>query len=372
MKSPILITSDALASVHPDWNIVTAPLADGGDGFCETLVHLANGTFQNVDVSGPLGHPTRATYGLVDVSNICGAAQERLSLPSGAKTLAIVELAQSSGIALVPLAQRSPWTTSTFGLGQVIRHAAENGANAILVGLGGSSSNDLGLGVLQAVGFTFKDAMDKPIESRPTPENWRHIASIAEPSTAMPIPVLIACDVETPLLGPNGAAAIFGKQKGLLPEDLAALEAQSHTMADKLCEACGHNAGTSNTSGSGAAGGTAFGLMVGLGGRILPGAALVFAWANLDEALAQADTVLTGEGRFDNSSLQGKGPGALAVQASQAGKAVYVFAGSLGTFENGACSNLSLAAISPEGMPIEEALANTETNLRNTIQAAFT
>lgn len=365
------IAAKALSQVQPNWKIVTAPLADGGDGFCETLTNLANGEAHTVNVSGPLGQETNATYGIVDAANISNAAKAMLRISGAPQALAIIELAQSSGIALVPNSQRSPWSTSTYGLGQVIQHAVKNGANAILVGLGGSSSNDLGLAALQSLGFTFTTHSGGLMNEPPVPNRWSQIASITKPEKSFPVPVYIACDVENPLVGPNGAAAIFGPQKGLHPEDFESLDSQSKAIANLLCEACNRSPNILDTKGTGAAGGTAFGLMVGLGGKIISGAELVFAWSNLDEELATADIVLTGEGRFDNSSLQGKGPGSLALRATAAGKSTHVFAGSIGDFETSLPHDIFLTAISPNATSIDVAIANTEVNLRTAIQTTF-
>ncbi len=364
------VAAEALASVQPDWRIETAPLADGGDGFCQTLTELSDGEFQKTIVIGPTGEDVEAQYGIIDTAKLQPGARAMLNLPVGTSKLAIVELAQSSGIALVPQDRRSPWTTNTHGLGQTIAAARESGADAALVGLGGSATNDLALGALQALGFRFMDRHGNALAGLPTPERWPEIQKIQPPEREGDLPLRIACDVENPLLGPNGAAAIFGPQKGLMPEDLERLENETARMAELLCKAVNYGAQSLNTPGTGAAGGAAFGLMIGLGGRIVPGAELVFAWSDLEEKLARAELVITGEGRFDASSLQGKGPGALAAKARAAGKTLRVFAGSCGPLPDLSLAGL-MQAISPEGMPLAQALAETSANLARCVRSSF-
>ncbi len=362
--------AEALTLAQPSWKIETSPLADGGDGFCDTLTRLCHGEFQDCLVSGPLGQETTARYGLVNTAKISPAAAKRLCLPGQTSTLAIVEFAQSSGIALVPQDLRSPWTTSSYGLGQTIAHAQTNGADAILVGLGGSATNDLALGALQAIGYRFLDANDEPIETTVAPSKWDEIKSIQAPDAACRLPIRIACDVENPLLGDLGATAVFGPQKGLLPTDFEKLEAEMQRLATLLCQATDSELQSMNTPGSGAAGGAAFGLMLGLGGKLVQGAELVFDWSDLHAKLDAADIVITGEGRFDASSLQGKGPGSLATLCLAREKEVLILAGSLGELPSPELTSRA-RAISPESMPLAQALAETEKNIRASIAEEF-
>lgn len=360
----------ALATVQPTWEIATSPLADGGDGFCDTLTQLCQGSFRTCHVTGPLGQPTEATYGIVNVSQITAKARRRLRLPPDSEKIAILEYAQSSGIALVPQDSRSPWTTTSYGLGETISHAQSQGADAILIGLGGSATNDLAIGSLQALGYTFHDHNSQPLTAPLVPKNWKDIAKILPPSEPPKLPIRIACDVENPLLGPNGATAVFGPQKGLDPADFQSLEAEMSRLAHLLCQAKNTDIQTMDTPGAGAAGGAAFGLMTGLGGQLVAGAELVFDWSNLNQKLTSADLVITGEGRFDSSSLQGKGPGSLAKQALAQGKEVLVLAGSLGDLPNPEMAKLA-RAISPPELPLAQALAQTEANLKTAIQSHF-
>jgi glycerate kinase len=239
-------------------------------------------------------------------------------------------------------------------------------AGAILLGVGGSATNDLGLGALAALGFKFFAANGTPI-TVPTPDTWERITRIEPAKLDLP-PVFIACDVTNPLLGPRGATATFGPQKGLAPADVPKLEAQMARMAALLCAACGQPLTLADTPGTGATGGFPFGLMVGLGAKIIPGSALVSAWLDLPARLAAANLVITGEGRFDATSLGGKGPGALVAEARRLGKPAHVFAGSV---DLPALSGVEGHAISPKDLPLAEALPRTAEFLAATVQRIF-
>jgi glycerate kinase len=341
----------AVRARHPDWELDLCPLTDGGEGFCATLTATAQGRLQPVEVIGPRGARTIAPVGLVDWAIIPPAARHQLDPARTGGRLAVVDLPSASGLALLAPGQRDPWRTTTFGTGELLRHAADTHVGAILLGIGGSATNDLGLGALAALGCRFFSAKGALI-SLPVPSTWARITRI-EGRAALP-PVFIACDVTNPLLGPRGAAATYGPQKGLRPEDLPRLEAQAARMAALLCDACGQPPTLAESPGAGAAGGIGFGLMVACGAKLVPGFDLVTAWLDLPARLAAADLVLTGEGRFDATSLEGKGPGGLVAAARRLGKPVHVFAGSLGLPEDD-----HLHAITPAGLPLAEALPRT-------------
>lgn len=364
------VAAEALREAQPNWEIATSPLADGGDGFCDTLTRLCDGIFCETEVHGPVGEPAIARYGIVETSKISPSAAERLNLPAGTKTLAIVEFAQSSGIALVPPEKRSPWDTTSYGLGESLKHAIGSKADAVLIGLGGSATNDLALGALQAFGFSFLDADGASITEPLTPQIWSKVVRVTAPESAFPFPVRIACDVVNPLLGSNGATAIFGPQKGLKSTDFSRLESEMQRLANLLCDATSTSIQSMDTPGAGAAGGAAFGLMLGLGGELTPGAELVFDWSSLDEKWQKADLVITGEGRFDASSLQGKGPGSLATLSIEGGKELLILAGSLGDLPRADLGTFA-QAISPKHLPLPEALAATADNIRAAIKRNF-
>jgi glycerate kinase len=342
--------ADALRAKHPDWTLDLCPLTDGGEGFAELLSAGGRGTLEPVAVSGPRGGAFSAPLGLVPCTQLPAAARQRLGLGSEG-VIAVAGLAAASGLALLPATERNPWHATTAGTGQLLAAAAAKNPAAILLGVGGSATNDLGFGALAALGLRFIDAFGQPIES-PVPSRWHQIVRI-EGRVRLP-PVFIACDVTNPLLGQKGATVTFGPQKGLPPTDVLDLETRAARMAELLCDQCEKPRSLATTPGTGAAGGISFGLMVAAGAKLVPGFDLVSEWLDLPVRIRAADLILTGEGRFDATSLGGKGPGSLAAQARRMGKSTQVFAGSLGVEEDRAHH-----AITPPGMPLAEALPRT-------------
>jgi glycerate kinase len=349
----------AVRDVHPDWDIDLCPLADGGDGFVEVLTRAAGGQFHRTKVTGPRGGQVEASFGVADVPP---AVREIV----GARRVAIVEMAQASGLALLPPAQRDPWQTSTRGTGELLRAAANAGVEGILLGVGGSATHDVGLGALSILGLSCHEVDGKRVEL-PIPQTWAAVASISGKIDPSLPPIVIACDVNNPLMGTFGAANVFAAQKGMLPEDFTRLEYMTGRMAALLTTNAGKHPLLCETPGTGAAGGLAFGLHCAAGAKLAPGAELVTAWLDLDARLARADLVLTGEGRFDATSLQGKAPGALAQRALAAGKRVHVFAGAV----SGTLPGAHLHAITPESQSLPEALRATAANLRAAVRAAL-
>jgi glycerate kinase len=384
------LTARALRGRHGDWSLDLCPLADGGEGFAEILTAAAGGKMTRTPVTGPRGDRIEAAFGLVSLDHIPPAARTLLALdfpvppsptlrppqstprpsPSPLATddrVAVIEMAAASGLALLPPELRDPWRTTTQGTGQLIRAAAEAGAAGVLLGVGGSATNDLGLGALDALGLEFFPAGGEK-KSPPFPAEWSGLAQISGGVPASIPPIRIACDVTNPLLGANGAAAIYGPQKGLRPEDRRRLEHESARLALMLCSHCHQPDALMDVPGAGAAGGLPFGLMTAAGARLLPGFDLVAAWLDLENRIAAADLVITGEGRFDASSLSGKGPGAVAARAQALGKPVHVFAGSVTT---AASTGLMLHAITPAGTPLAQALREAGANLTAAVQAAW-
>lgn len=358
----------ALRKVHPDWEIDECPLTDGGEGFVEILTRAGGGTLRSFDVIGPRGQRVSSNYGRVKlerlpmgVRKIFGLDQKTLS----DRVVSIVEMASASGLALLPTDARDPWQTSTIGTGELLREAAKDSA-AILLGIGGSATNDLGLGALIALGYEFIGS-DGQTVFNPVPSTWAHLAQIRGKLIENFPPLFVACDVTNPLLGPNGCAAVYGPQKGLKAEDRPRLETLSAKLADLLCAHTHQSPALRDVPGAGAAGGISFGLMAAAGAKLLSGSDLMMDWMELPARIRNADIVITGEGRFDASSVQGKGPGAVIAQAIAAGKNVHVFAGQVTTQLAGA----SLHPISPLDWTRERALAATPTSLAATIRSVF-
>lgn len=371
------IVRDVIQRERPGWRVDMAPLTDGGDGFCRILTDVVGGSFQSRWASGPRfegGTPlssVEASIGRVELASLPRRARDSLDLPAGARRLAIVELASVNGLALVPRDRADVWQSSTYGTGELLQAAAQLEVDAILLGVGGSATSDLGLGALGALGFEFLDAADRNV-GIPVPALWGDVVRITGELARLP-PLRIACDVASPVFGAFGAATVFGPQKGLSLADVPRLEAEGERLATLLCEHVGASADYLTRPGAGAAGGIAFGLAVAAGARLVPGSELVSAWLALEQRLRACDCVITGEGRFDESSWAGKGPGAVVVAARAAGRPCVVFAGSVASGITAAPSALEpaceLVAISDPAEPLERALLETELNLARSVRA---
>jgi glycerate kinase len=366
------LAARALRARHRGWQIDLCPLTDGGEGFAPILTRAAGGQTIPFKVMGPRGGLVDAHLGIVAGAKIPDPARELLQLPVRAlrslSTVAVIEMAAASGLHLLPKEQQDPWQTTTYGTGQLIRAAAELGAAAIVLGVGGSATIDLGLGALAALGLEFRSATTGKVRP-PVPARWEDIVGLeGEVYRAIP-PVCIACDVTNPLFGRNGAAAIYGPQKGLAPKDRPRFEAAMRRMARLLRRHCGGLRLASGARGAGAAGGFPFGLMVGAHARLVAGFALVSAWLDLPARVAAADIVITGEGRFDATSFSGKGPGAVAASARALGKAVHVFAGQLGAGVS--AGGWRLHRITPPEFPLDQAQREAPELLAHAIRSAF-
>jgi glycerate kinase len=324
-------------------------------------------------VRGPLveragGSSVTAPIGVIELEVLPPRARELLALDAGARRLAVVEMASASGLALVPRERMDVWRSSSCGTGELLAAARALAVDAILLGVGGSATSDLGLGALDALGLEFTSTDGERL-SPPVPELWPRLAQIAGSLQPGLPPLRIACDVESPVFGPRGAAAVYGPQKGLRPEDLERFEAQAVRVARLLVEHLGVGAELAQRPGAGAAGGIAFGLSAAMGARLVPGSALVAAWLGLEARLRDADWLVTGEGRYDESSESGKGPGALVAAARAARRPAVVFAGAVSagcqTSAEGSCEFI---AISDPALSLDRALADTARNLGRSVE----
>lgn len=365
---------EGLRAANPAVEVDLAPLTDGGEGFVEVLAITRSASVRTTSVPGPLGEPVMANWALVPArsldSGVLGALQLTAETLAG-RPLAVLEMAQAAGLEQVLPAQRNPWLTSTRGFGMLLTTAAGAGAGAILVGLGGSATNDLGLGALAALGLTGTDRTGCDLTPL-HPATWHRLAAFnGHPLLPGNPPVRLACDVTHPLLGPLGATATFGPQKGLPADDVGPLDALADRVAHMLIDHVGSSATTLNEPGAGAAGGLGWGLRAGLGARVrlVPGFDLVGAWLELPARVARADLVITGEGRFDATSLGGKGPGRLIQLAHTLRKPIRVLAGSVA---EGLTTHLPahlpahhITAITHPGESLAQALPLTDQRLRN-------
>ena len=354
--------------VFGDEAVVThAPLTDGGEGFCPILTTVADGYLEHHTVSGPQGEDVEAPIGWVDLETLPESILKGFGEVGG--KLAIIEMASAAGLEQVPADQRHPKHCTTRGIGELIRIAVAKNAGAILLGIGGSATSDLGLGALEALGIQFPDT------KRITPEKWVDVTSVTGFIDLKLPPIFIAGDVDNPLLGERGAAAVYGPQKGLQPNEIEAFDADAERLADLLCLHFGPSMERKEAPASGAAGGMGCGLKVACGAEFVPGFELVQSWLDREMKVAIADLVLTGEGKFDTSSLAGKGPYSLIESAAKAGTPVIVLAGKA---ENDAAAaiterfpNNRVYSVTPDGWSLVDALAHGATNLETTAEAAL-
>ena len=297
--------------VNPQTEVVIKPLADGGEGTVSALIEGMNGQEVTIPVTGPLEEKVQATYGVI--------ADQKL---------AVIEMSEAAGLTLVPPAQRNPLFTTTYGVGELILDAAEKGCRHFIIGIGGSATNDGGAGMLQALGFDLLDANEKPIAL-----GGQGLAELKEircdrvPEVLQECEFRIACDVTNPLCGPNGSSAVFGPQKGATKDMVADLDGWLMNFA-KVAQAQFPKADPL-APGTGAAGGLGFAFQAFLQGKLEPGIDIVLETIALEEALLDADLVITGEGRLDEQTAMGKAPVGVAKLAKKHGKTVIAFAGSV-------------------------------------------
>lgn len=333
-------------AVYPDAEMALCPMADGGEGTVDAVLAAAGGERRELTVQGPLATAVQAHWGLLEDGS------------------AVIEMAAASGLHWVPSAQRDARVTSSYGTGELIRAALDAGAKRIILGLGGSATNDGGSGLLRALGARFLDAGGN--ELRPggaALATLQRVDLSALDARLQDVQVDVAADVDNPLCGPRGASAVFGPQKGANPEQVRELDAALARLAEVVGEALGED--FSNFPGVGAAGGLGFAAKAFLGARFRPGIELVAELSGLAEAVAGADLVITGEGRLDAQSLHGKTPVGVARVAQAQGVPVIALAGSLGegyqrVREAGIEASFSLA---PGPISLEHACAHAAEEL---------
>ena len=303
--------SRGILKVLPASKITQLPIADGGDGTLEAVVEGTDGKIVRARVLDPLGKKIFAEYGL-----------------TGDGKTAVIEMSRASGLALVPTSQRNPMLCTSYGTGQLIKAALKRGVKDIILGIGGSATVDGGVGALQALGIEFLDRRGKPV-------GWggNGLKSISriDPGAVNPLleqaRILVACDVDNPLVGPRGSAAVFGPQKGATPGMVRKLDQYLGKLGRLIQRTTGRD--VLQVAGSGAAGGIAGGFMGLLGAQLSPGSDLVFELLRVEEQVRKADLIFTGEGQIDFQTPFGKGPGMLAKTAKDAGVPVIGIAGSV-------------------------------------------
>lgn len=343
--------------VYPEAQVCVRPLADGGEGTVETLIQGMGGTIVSCRVTGPLGRPVDCEYGILQ----------------DGKT-AVIEMAKAAGLTLVPVEKRNPLMTTTYGVGEVIRDAVKRGCRRFIVGIGGSATNDGGAGMLQALGFSVLDKMGNQIGF-----GAGELMRIDRVGSENAMPELlecnfrVACDVTNPLCGLKGASAVYGPQKGATPDMIRDMDAGLKHFARVSGEV--FPSADAEYPGTGAAGGLGFAFQAFLNGVLESGVIIILEETGLAEYLQDADYVITGEGRLDGQTVQGKAPVGVAGLAKEYGKPVIAFSGGVAA-DAGLCNNAGIDAFFPivrSTVSLAEAMKeeNAVRNMADTVEQVF-
>ncbi|AJJ03470.1 glycerate kinase family protein [Yersinia pseudotuberculosis] len=299
------------SEIFPQAEYIKLPMADGGEGTVESMVAATGGELVNVEVTGPLGAPVKAFYGWM-----------------GDGETAVIEMAAASGLHLVAPEQRNPLITTSYGTGELILAALNHGARKIILGIGGSATNDGGAGMMQALGVQLSDQQGKALTV-----GGAALAQLVDIDLSQlddrlaQTDILVACDVDNPLCGAKGASAVFGPQKGATPERVQQLDAALQHYGEKIEQVTGKS--VINVAGAGAAGGMGAALFGLLNARLQPGIEIVTEALKLAAAVQEADLVITGEGRIDSQTIYGKTPVGVARVAKRFDIPVIAIAGSM-------------------------------------------
>lgn len=354
-----MAAAEGIRRVIPDAAVEVRPLADGGEGTVEALVAGMEGETVHVQITGPLGEPVDCVYGLISnagdphsedkgdsiSAGDAGSSSVSVDHPAQSAT-AVIEMSGAAGITLVPEDRLNPLEATTYGVGEVIRDAIRRGCRNFIIGIGGSATNDGGVGMLQALGWSFCKADGNEI-----PHGARGLKSLQYIDDRNVIPELsectfhVACDVNNPLCGENGCSAVFGPQKGATPDVVRKMDAWMAHYADVAAEYCKASADPS-VPGAGAAGGLGYAFLAFLNGELAPGIEIVEKATRLEHFIQKADLVITGEGRLDFQTSMGKAPIGVAELSKKYHKPVIAFAGSV-TRDASACNEKGIDAFFP-------------------------
>jgi glycerate kinase len=332
----------AIRRVFPDCEVVKIPVADGGEGTTEALVHAMDGKMVSCRVHDPLMNPIQAEYGIL-----------------GDGTTAVIEMASASGLPLVPEDKRNPLLTTTYGTGELIKNALEQGCRHFLIGIGGSATNDAGTGMLQALGFRFLDK-----EGRGLGKGGRILQDICSIDHSQALPLLkeatftVACDVNNPFSGENGAAFVYARQKGADDEMIRVLDNGLQHFASVIRQQT--NKDIDAIPGAGAAGGLGGGFLAFLPTTLKPGIQMVLDALSFDEKIKGADLIITGEGKLDKQTGMGKTPSGILQAARKQQIPTIAIGGSIEETEalNGQ-GFLSVFSIQPGAVTLQQAMDNT-------------
>ncbi len=349
--------AEGIRRVDPYADVVVRPLADGGEGTVDALVSGMNGTLQEVMVTGPLGEPVNCTYGIIENSR-----------------MAVLEMAGAAGITLVPEEKRNPMVTTTYGVGEIIKDAIFKGCRRFIVGIGGSATNDGGIGMLQALGYGFLDKDGKQISFGA--QGLKNLNSITSDQV---IPELsecefrVACDVTNVLCGTKGCSAVYGPQKGGTPAMIMEMDQWLQHYAELAKEK--FPKADPKQEGTGAAGGLGFAFLTFTNAVLESGVQIVLDETKLETYVKDADFVITGEGCLDGQTAMGKAPIGVAKIAKKFQKPVLAFSGSV-TKDAVACNKKGIDAFFPilrSTVTLEEAMEteNAKSNMADTTEQVF-
>lgn len=329
-------------AVFPDASIQKVPIADGGEGTVDAMVMASGGQIIYEEVLGPLGEQIKAYWGIL-----------------GDGETAVIEMAAASGLTLVPPNRRDPRKTTTYGTGQLMKRALDRGLRKLIIGIGGSATNDGGAGMAQALGVKFFDSEHQELSPGGSSlADLRKIDVTGLDRRLAESIILVACDVDNPLCGPSGASAVYGPQKGATPETVAELDDALRNYAAVAGQATGRD--VAGYPGAGAAGGLGAGLLLFTNAQLKPGVDIVLEAVDFARMVKQADLVITGEGHTDFQTAYGKAPVGVAKIAKQFNIPVVCLAGGLGQ----GCDDVlqqgidGLMSIVPRPMPLEECMAS--------------
>lgn len=353
--------AEGIRRVYPEAEIFVRPLADGGEGTVEALIQGVGGRRETVRVTGPLGEPVDCHYGILPGQTIME------------QKTAVIEMAGAAGLPLLAPEKRNPLLTTTYGVGEVIKDAVEKGCRRFIVGIGGSATNDGGVGMLQALGFSFLDR-----EGRQAGFGARALMDIHRISAEKVMPELsecvfrVACDVTNPLCGERGASAVYGPQKGAGPDMVEQMDKGLAHLAEVSKDFTGADP---DYPGTGAAGGLGFGFLTFLNSTLESGVKIVLEETGLEEYIRKADFVVTGEGRLDGQTVQGKAPMGVAELAKAWDKRVFAFSGCV-TSKASLCNEAGIDAFFPilrSPASLEEVMKeeNAVKNMADTAEQVF-
>ena len=348
---------EGILRVYKDAEVVISPIADGGEGTVEAIVSATGGNMTEVSVHNPVGDTIQASYGIIHDS----------------KT-AVIEMSAAAGITLIDENQRNPLNTTTYGVGEMILDAIGKGCRKFVVGIGGSATNDGGVGMLQALGFEFLDDKGSQI-----PWGAKGLDDLCEIRTDKVTDILkdctfsVACDVKNPLCGENGCSAVFGPQKGATPDMIKDMDCNLMKYA-KLTKTV-NSQSDATIPGTGAAGGIGFAMLSYLNAELVSGIELVMKETKLEQHISDADIVITGEGRLDGQSYMGKAPIGVAKLAKKFNKPVIAFSGCVSE-DAVLCNEHGIDAFFPilrKPCTLQEAMDidNAYKNLRDTAEQVF-